>query len=379
MADLQSNRISLEISDSFDPESWNLLVGEQPNNSILQSWQWGNIKSRHGWQPFYLIWRKGKTIRAAAMALVRDQKIIPFLPAMKIMYVPHGPLFDWRDPLLRKTVLEDLRSFGRKNHCFFIKIDPQIIKMIGIEGDPDCQSIAEGSQIQAILDAYGWIASDQQIQFKNTFIIDLQGSEDEILARMKPKTRYNIRLAARKKVAVREADEADLDLFYEMYASTSYRDGFIIRPRNYYLDIWKTMMQAGMATAFLAEVQNEPVAGLILFHFHKRSYYFYGMSIDAHREKMPNHLLQWEAIKHSKALGCLEYDLWGAPDRFNQADRMWGVYKFKDGFGGKIIQTIGAYDFPLNKSFYRIYSTISPRIMDIQRKIRSHQIQQEIE
>ena len=118
-----------------------------------------------------------------------------------------------------------------------------------------------------------------------------------------------------------------------MYLETSLRDGFIIRPEGYYRLLWSTFISGDMAIPLIAEVDGTPVAGLLLFYFAERSWYLYGMSTDLHREKMPNYLLQWEAIRISKNLGCKVYDLWGAPDVFDADESMWGVYRFKKGLG----------------------------------------------
>jgi lipid II:glycine glycyltransferase (peptidoglycan interpeptide bridge formation enzyme) len=179
-------------------------------------------------------------------------------------------------------------------------------------------------------------------------------------------------------VSVREAGLDELELVYEMYAETSNRDGFIIRPKEYYLDLWSSFISAGMATPLLAEVEGDVVAGLMLFHFGDRSWYIYGMSTNKHREKMPNYLLQWEAIRLSKARGCKVYDLWGAPDVFDESDRMWGVYRFKEGLGGKVVQTKGALDYPVSRIKYKIIQEILPGILAITRKIRRRQIQNEL-
>jgi lipid II:glycine glycyltransferase (peptidoglycan interpeptide bridge formation enzyme) len=195
---------------------------------------------------------------------------------------------------------------------------------------------------------------------------------------MKQKTRYNIHLAERKGVSIRQGGIDDLGLLYAMYAETSSRDGFIIRPREYYLSLWKNFIDAGMAAPLIAEVVGKAVAAIIIFYFNKKSFYMYGMSRETHREKIPNYLLQWEAIKLSKLLGCLEYDLWGAPDVFDSSDRMWGVYKFKEGLGGRIIQTIGAYDYPTSQIAYTIIQEALPKIQSITRRIRGKQIRDEL-
>ena len=224
----------------------------------------------------------------------------------------------------------------------------------------------------------GWKFSKQQIQFKNTFIIDLALKEDELLQKMKQKTRYNIRLAQKSGVKIKQGTLKDLDLIYKIYAETSMRDKFIIRPKEYYIQLWKHFMSAGMAIPLIAEVEEKPVAALFLFFFNQKSYYLYGMSRDIYREKMPNYLLQWEAIKLSQSLNCREYDMWGAPDVFEPTDRMWGVYKFKEGLGAKIIQTLGAYDYPTSKLTYTIIQEALPRIQKFTRKIRGMQISNEL-
>ena len=121
------------------------------------------------------------------------------------------------------------------------------------------------------------------------------------------------------------------------------------------------------AIPLIAEVDGEPVAAIILFMFGERAYYVYGMSRDAHREKMPTYLLQWEAIKRAKSAGCDVYDLWGAPDEFNENDSMWGVYRFKEGLGGDVERTLGAWDYAGNKLLYKLYTDVMPRILNLMR------------
>ena len=117
----------------------------------------------------------------------------------------------------------------------------------------------------------------------------------------------------------------------------------------------------------IAEVDGEAVAAIFLFMFAGRGYYVYGMSRNAHREKMPTYLLQWEAMLHAKSNGCTTYDLWGAPETFDESDSMWGVYRFKEGLGGEVVRTLGAYDFAPNKLWYKMYTDIMPRVLDVMR------------
>jgi len=247
--------------------------------------------------------------------------------------------------------LADLIEVARRDRAIFIKIDPDLAPADG-----------------AILLDRGWRLSAEQIQFRNTMLIDLTPSDDQLLAAMKSKTRYNVRLAEKKGVRVRSGSVADLDRLYAMYAETARRDGFIIRPIDYYRDAWGSFIQSGLAQPLIAEVAGEAVAGLILFTFAQRAWYMYGMSRNAHREKMPNYLLQWAAMQWAKARGCAVYDLWGAPDELSEADSMWGVYKFKEGLGGVFTPHAGAHDFVISRFGYWLYSVAMPRVLNLMRR-----------
>jgi lipid II:glycine glycyltransferase (peptidoglycan interpeptide bridge formation enzyme) len=218
-----------------------------------------------------------------------------------------------------------------------------------------------------------WVFSREQIQFRNTVVIDLSPSEDRLLARMKQKTRYNIRLAAKSGVSVRPGTVDELPLLYRLYAETSARDGFVIRNQSYYEQVWTTFMRplSGRdvpgADCLIAEIEGEVSAAVFVFYFAERAYYLYGMSRATHRDKMPNHLLQWEAMRLAKVRGCRSYDLWGAPDDFNEKDPLWGVYRFKEGFGGEVVRTLGAWDFAARRFWYPAYTQVVPRVLDIMR------------
>jgi len=214
----------------------------------------------------------------------------------------------------------------------------------------------------------GWRYSEEQIQFQNTVLLDLKPDLETLLSRMKQKTRYNIHLAERKGVSVRLGRLDELPMLYRMYAETANRDGFVIRDEKYYLKLWTTFIQAGLAEALVAEVDHEPAAAVVIFRFAGGAWYMNGMSRPAHREKMPNHLLQWEAIRRARTAGATSYDFWGAPDIFDESDSLWGVYRFKEGFGGEVMRHIGAWDLPARPLMYRLYTQILPRILDGMRR-----------
>jgi len=365
---------------------WNEIISKLPDPHFLQTYEWGQVKAKYGWAPYYAVWTAdGKftvsqttenwsldtgNIVAAALILKRTA-----LRRFSIFYAPKGPLMDWTNESLRKRVLDDLQSFAKKQGAIFLKLDPDVVLGRGVPASVDEVTENSGQAVMSDLRRRGWVESSDQIQFKNTVMVDLSASEEDILMRMKQKTRYNVRLAEKKGVTVRVGSVDDLPMLYKMYAETSVRDGFVIRDEEYYMTVWKLFMsgdtisnyQLPITIPFIAEVDNEPVAAIFLFTFAGRGYYVYGMSRDKHREKMPTYLLQWAAMKHSKAHGCQTYDLWGAPDVFDESDSMWGVYRFKEGLGGEVVRTLGAYDFAPSKFWYAMYSDVMPRVLNFMR------------
>ena len=312
------------------------------------------------------------------MILERQLKIGGINSGLKVQYIPRGPLMDWTDAKLRFRVLKDIQNFARTQKAILIKIDPEVLLGTGIPGTEDGVDLDSGQEVKKDLSSTGWIYSPEQIQFKNSAIIDLRPGEEAMLAGMKQKTRYNVRLAQKKGMTIRLAEMEDLHNLYKMYVETSVRDGFVIRNEAYYLNVWRTFIQAGLCKGIIAEVDGEHVAGIISFYFGGRSWYLYGMSKDVHREKMPNYLLQWEAMRMMKAAGCEAYDLWGAPDVFDETDDMWGVFRFKEGLGGKVIRTIGAWDYAPDPFIYKIYTRVLPRLLDIMRTLGKNRTRREL-
>jgi lipid II:glycine glycyltransferase (peptidoglycan interpeptide bridge formation enzyme) len=310
-----------------------------------------------------LLWLEDETPVAAAQILRRPIFRTPW----SFLYVSKGPIFDYANNRLAQQVLNDLENHARTTRALFIKIDPDVIRQCG-QPEPDLPTTAEGKIMLDLLTQRGWRFSPEQIQFRNTVIVDLTPDTDAMLAAMKSKWRYNIRLAERKGVTVRQGNDADIPLFYKIYAQTAARDGFLIRPKAYYAEVWQRFLDTGRAEMLLAEVNGDVVAGLILFIFGHTAWYIYGASTGQHRNLMPNHLLQWTAMCRAKERGCTCYDMWGAPDVFDESDRMWGVYRFKQGFGGQTIQGLGAYDYPVNRLLYWAFTIALPRLRSVMRR-----------
>lgn len=355
----------MHVAEVRDARAWDQALLSLPNPHILQSWDWGEFKSRHGWHATRLLFDKGTGTVAVASVL---QRKLPRLP-LSILYVPKGPALDWTDIALAGRVLEELERLARRRRALLVKIDPDVYypeRAPEFSPRPTC-----AHELARLLESRGWRFSDEQIQFRNTLLLDLAQPEDELLAAMKQKTRYNVRLAGRRGVSIHRIARTDgleglpeaLDLFYRLYAETAQRDGFIIRPAGYYRDVWGTFLQGGKAQLLLAEFEGETVAGLMILTFDSVAWYMYGASASRHRRHMPSYLLQWEAIRQAKAAGCTLYDLWGAPDTLDESDPMWGVVRFKLGLGGQLARGLGAWDLAVNRVAYQLYHTVMPRYL----------------
>lgn len=352
----------LVISSVDDRTEWNDLVARLPGRHLLQSWEWGELKAEFGWQVERLIWRKEGVDRAAAQILRRSEG--PF----SIEYCPRGPVLDWGDATLRAHVLTDLQYRASRRGIIFIKIDPDLPLGFGPAGAAGSITHPPGQAAVDVLAGAHWRPSREQVQFRNTFVLDLSQTEGELLGGMRSKTRYNIRLAERSGVQVRLGDAADLELLYTLYAETSLRDGFVIREPAYYREAWGSFIAAGLAQPFVAEIDSQAVAAIVVYRFADRAWYLYGMSRAVYRERMPNHLLQWEAIRWAKQQNCTAYDLWGAPDVVDESDPLWGVYRFKQGFGATFVRTIGAWDYTSRPPAYWAYTAALPRLLAVMRR-----------
>jgi len=359
-----SHSPTLPLSHSVvaDAAAWDAALLSLPSPHILQSWAWGELKAQTGWRAQRLVWQDAAPVAAAphAAASLLIRRLNPRVP-VAVAYVPKGPILDWSNMSLVDEVLGQIEAEARRAGALFVKIDPDV------RGDVD-----PGQVVIAALRRRGWRPSADQIQYRNTVISDLKPDEETLLAEMKPKWRYNIRLAERRGVVVRDGAAADLYAFYAMYAETGARDGFLVRPFDYYRAIWARFLADGLGHVLLAEVEGAPVAGLFLFRYGPTAYYFYGASTAQSRDLMPNHALQWAALRWAKVAGCTRYDWWGAPDVLDESDPMWGVFRFKQGFGGAFTPWIGAWDFPVSRTGYWAYTVAMPKVLDVMR--RRHQV-----
>jgi lipid II:glycine glycyltransferase (peptidoglycan interpeptide bridge formation enzyme) len=235
---------------------------------------------------------------------------------------------------------------------------------------------ADDTEAHQWLQAYGFVPSEQTVQPRRTVIIDLMPDEDTILSQMKSKTRYNIRLAQRRDITVRQGNADDLPVFHRLLQATSERAGFGVHTLAYYAEAWRLFSPSSSVALLLAQHGDSPLATLMVFARGERAWYLYGASSDQERQRMPTYLLQWEAMRWARARGCRTYDLWGIPDldadgigSLAEAEEhgalsrgMGGLYRFKRGFGGQERRYVGAYDYVYNRPLYGLLTAAWRRL-----------------
>jgi len=328
-----------------DAGAWMAFLEGHPEAHVLQTAPWGDLKACFGWRVHRVLGIEGGQPRAGLQVLVR-----PLPLGLSILYVPKGPVGAWQDAGIFRGLLEALDRLARRARALCLRLEPDL----------------EEGQLALDLGAFGFRPAPS-IQPRRTILVPLEGEEEALLQAMHPKTRYNIRLAERKGVKVREAAPGELPVFYRLLQQTAARDRFAIHSFEYYRAAYERFVPH-LARLWLAFYEEEPLAGLMAFAWGERAWYFYGASGDRHREKMPTYALQWTAMRWAKARGCRWYDLWGIPDEAPEvleatfAQRrggLWGVYRFKRGFGGRIVRWAGAFDRVYRPRLYRLLRRLS--------------------
>ena len=312
----------MSIVSANQKEVWDQFVIEN-NGSFLQSWQWGEFQESLGRQ----IWRIEKD-NLKALVIQHD---LPF--RKNYLYCPRGPI----GPI--ETFLEEAKKIAQQENSIFFKIEP----------DRDCplDTVLESRTVSK---GQSLFRSSKQIQPSKTLILDITRSEEELLSRMHPKTRYNIRLAQKKGVTVEQSSEK-IDDFLRLSEETAKRDKFHLHSKEYYQKMLEVLGNKGMVKLFLAKYQNKIIAANLICFFGQTATYLHGASDYNFRQIMASHLLQWQAICQVKSQGLKYYDFYGIDEK------KWpGVTRFKKGFTGQEITYPGAFDLVFQPGWYKIYN-----------------------
>lgn len=330
----------LAVIEYTDAVTWDELVARQRDGHILQSWAWGELKARFGWRPLRIAITDGTSV-AAAQVLIRP------LYGLSIAYVPRGPLFagkEWLD----RALLQLLRRIARRRRAVFLRLEPNVL-----------ESAAEANHLHSFLQVNCFTPADP-LQPHSSIHLDLTPEPATLFAAFSKGHRADIRRAERNGVSVRVGTtSADLDTFYTIMEATGVRQNFGIHTHAYYQAVWRLF--GADVCLLLAQQHGVVIAAFLVFGWGSEAQYMYSGATDAGLKSGANHLLQWHAIQWARQRGYVTYDLWGIPDAFGRMMRgpsdeqaqleqaakahpLYGAYRFKKGWGGRIVRYLPAYD-----------------------------------
>lgn len=334
---------------SRNDEQWNGFVLDN-GGGFLQSWEWGSFQEESGRKVFrFRLDTESGTVAQFNVIFHR----LPF--AQQYAYVPTGPLVrrDGSERSHFEACIAALRRSVGDGNPMFVRVEPSVIRGGGFIGEKDMKALG--------------LRRVKAVQPEDTVIADLTRSEDEMLAAMKQKTRYNIRLAEKRGVTVRVADydnahafRNDCETFWRLLDETAERDKFYSHDKAHYdkmLDVLSPKKHGGLTVGLMfAEYEGEPVAAVMLASFGDTVTYLHGASSSAHRNVMAPFLLHWRAMREAKSRGFTKYDFWGVAPEGAPSDHPWsGITRFKTGFGGERMSYLGAWELPRNRIWYNLY------------------------
>jgi lipid II:glycine glycyltransferase (peptidoglycan interpeptide bridge formation enzyme) len=299
----------MEFKEIKNQEKWDNKSGSVNMSQFLQSWQWGEFQRKLGRKVWHL------EINGEHLLIIR----MPLPYNKNYLYIPRTNV------KIDDNNLKRLKELAVSEKSLFIRIEPvsQILAGIGFK-------------------------KVQVMQPQKTLVLDLSKNEEDLLKDMHSKTRYNIRLADKKGVEIRDCDAAQFDLFYDLLLQTYQRKGKKLFSKEHYSKLFDNII----TKVYLAEYNNKLlVANLVIFYGDTVTY-LHGGSSEEDKNVMAPHLLQWQVIKKAKELGYKYYDFWGIEDRYP------GVARFKRGFSGTEIRYPGTFDLPINKLWYTVYKIV---------------------
>lgn len=322
---------------------WDKLLHSNPaGGHVFQTTEWSSFKATSGWEPIYWVYQHTSSDKPVYFTLLRKS-----LPAFGTTYVcSKGPELFKLGPLSHKDSTT-MAKFVAELKAMLIKHDPRAL-LLKLEPEllADKLDMASLGMVKARADLY----------FKATILVNIDRSDDELLASFKQKTRYNIRLAERKGVVVeeREVDQAAIDMMYDMMSATQARASFYLRPKAIYADYWQRFADRGLGKLLVATHDGQGLAFVYLFLYGQRAYYKDGGSYRIKQNLMAPYLLQFRAMQWAHQHGATIYDTIAVPPRDqldNPNHHQAGLYRFKSGFNPEVVEFVGAWDLPLSNRY----------------------------
>ena len=331
----------MKLLENSDKERYKSFLESHDRCNFQQSLEWGNVKT--SWiKEVILSENENGDIVGSLCVWIRK---IPVFG--NLMYVARGPVCDIHDENVIKDLTEGANELAKKYKAFVLRMEPDILKT--------------DEEYRNIISKYGYRIKDDSKDFKDeiqprfVFRLDIKDkTEDEVFSAFHQKTRYNIRLATKKGVVIKEGTKEDLKDFHKIMVETGERDNFIIRSLSYFEKMYDELAPKHMKL-LMAYHEDKPIAGIIPIMYGNKTWYLYGASSNSHRNLMPNYLLQWTMIKEAIANKCDMYDFRGVSGVVDESHPQYGLYRFKKGFNAEFTEFIGEVYIPYKPFVYKMY------------------------
>jgi peptidoglycan pentaglycine glycine transferase (the first glycine) len=322
---------------------------------FMQSLKWAKLKSN--WMNELITIEDSEgNIKASMNLLIRK---IPFIKST-IMYSPRGPVCDIHNMDELKALIEKAKILSRNYKSYVLKLDPDIEN-----NDNEFRNIIKELGFRVKNDS----ANFEGIQPRFVFRLNIKDkTEEQLLMSFHQKVRYNIRLAARKDVKIKLGTKEDLPEFYKVMLETGIRDKFVVRDISYFSEMLD-ILGPNNIRLYLAYYKDNLIAGTIAVLYGNKCWYLYGASSNKYRNLMPNYLLQWEMIKWALESGCSVYDFRGVSGDIDENNPLYGLYRFKKGFGGNLTEFVGELDYVFNPFLYFIIEKSEKFFRELRRKL----------
>lgn len=331
----------MKLVNDSNKEKYKKFLETHERCNFQQSLEWGKVKSF--WKNEVILAEDDKgNIIGSLSVLIRKMPIFG-----NLMYSARGPVCDIHDEKVLKQLTDGARELAKKYNAMVLKIEPDIKS-----DDKDFRKIITNLGYKIKDDAKNF---REEIQPRYVFRLDIKGkTEDEVFKNFHSKTRYNVRLATKKGVTVKEGTREDLKDFHKIMVETGARDGFIIRPLEYFEKMYDELAPNHMKI-LMAYYEGKPISGVIPIMYGNKTWYLYGASSNEYRNVMPNYLLQWEMIKMAIERKDDIFDLRGVSGVVDENHPQYGLYRFKKGFGAEFTEFIGEVYIPFKPFIYNLY------------------------
>ena len=332
----------LDLNKEEQKKEFKEFLESHPRCNFQQSLEWGEVKT--SWMKEVILSEdsNGK-IRGSLTVWIRKMPVFGYM-----MYVARGPVCDLHNEDILKDLKEGADELAKKYKAFVLRMEPDVEK--------------DDKEFREIVSDLGFKIKDDSKDFKDeiqprfVFQLDLRGKDkDTIFAEFQSKTRYNVRLATKKGVEIKEGTRDDLKVFHQIMVETGKRDNFLIRSLSYFEKMYDELTPGGHMKLLMAYHDGQAISGIIPIIYGNKTWYLYGASSNEKRNLMPNYLLQWTMIQEAIDRGDDMYDFRGVSGVVDENHPQYGLYRFKKGFNARFVEFIGEVYMPYKPLKYKLY------------------------